>query len=108
MHFISETAFLLTNYGRMPLGVIIVNIEMFYLKMDSTHFVLRLYGVEHTIKDHRQRERKPSAATTWALSDYKQELFYMHNHRQDSTHHGRIYTSRGALVGKRNSSLGPR
>ena len=31
---------------------------------------LRLYGVEHMIKDHSDSERKPAASTTWAtLSD---------------------------------------
>ena len=30
---------------------------MFYLTMHSTHFYLRLYGVEHIVKDHSDRER---------------------------------------------------
>ena len=31
-------------------------------------FYLRLYGVEHMVMNHsdRERERKPAAATTWA------------------------------------------
>ena len=29
------------------------------------------------------------------------------SHRQDSTYHGLCYTSRGALTGMRNSSMGP-
>ena len=33
-------------------------------------------------------------------------LLYAPSHRQDSTYHGLCYTSRGALVGMRNSSMG--
>ena len=31
--------------------------EMFYLTMHSTHFILRLYGVRHMVKDHSDSER---------------------------------------------------
>ena len=34
-------------------------------------------------------------------------LLYAPSHRQDSTHHGLCYTSRGALAGTRYSSMGP-
>ena len=34
-------------------------------------------------------------------------LLYAPSHRQDSTYHGLCYTSRGALAGTRNSSMGP-
>ena len=34
-------------------------------------------------------------------------LLYAPSHRQDSTYHSLCYTSRGALDGKRNSSMGP-
>ena len=34
-------------------------------------------------------------------------ILYAPSHRQDSTHHGLCYTSRGALAGTRNSSMGP-
>ena len=34
-------------------------------------------------------------------------LLYAPSHRQDSTYHGLWYTSRGALAGTRNSSMGP-
>ena len=34
-------------------------------------------------------------------------LLYAPSHRQDSTYHGHGYTSRGALGGTRNSSIGP-
>ena len=35
-------------------------------------------------------------------------LLYAPSHRQDSTYHGLCYTSRGALAGTRNSSMGLR
>ena len=34
-------------------------------------------------------------------------FLYAPSHRQDSTYHGLCYTSRGALAGTRNSSMGP-
>ena len=34
-------------------------------------------------------------------------LLYAPSHRQDDTYHGLCYTSRGALAGTRNSSMGP-
>ena len=34
-------------------------------------------------------------------------LLYAPSHRQDSTYHGLCYTSRGALAGTRNISMGP-
>ena len=33
-------------------------------------------------------------------------LLYASSHRQDDTYHGFCYTSRGALAGTRNSSMG--
>ena len=55
--------------------------EMFYLTMHSTHFILRLYGVGHMVKDHSDSER--------------------------NTYLGLWYTSCGALAGTRNSSMFP-
>ena len=34
-------------------------------------------------------------------------LLYAPSHKQDNTYHGLCYTSRGALAGTRNSSMGP-
>ena len=34
-------------------------------------------------------------------------LVYASSHRQDNTYHGLCYTSRGALAGMRDSSMGP-
>ena len=40
--------------------------EMFYLTTHSTHFILRLYGVRHIVKDHSDSEKGNPAAATWA------------------------------------------
>ena len=61
------------------------------------------------VKDHSDSERgKPAAATWTTLSDYQQGfLLYASSHKQDNTYCGLCYTSRGALAGTRNSSMGP-
>ena len=40
---------------------------MFYLTTHSTHFILRLYGVRHMVKDHSDSERLAA------------RVFYMHH-----------------------------
>ena len=67
-------------------------------------FYLRLYGVTLMVKDYSDSERgnplppHPLAARV---------LLYASSYRQDNTYHGVCYTSRGALAGTRNSSMGP-
>ena len=59
---------------------------------------LRLYGVRHMVKDHSDSEKgNPLPSHRLLLSI----------NRQDNTYHGLCYTSRGALAGTRNSSMGP-
>ena len=78
--------------------------EMFHLTTHSTHFILRLYyGIRHMVKDHSDSK--------WGnpLPPLRGLLFpilYAPFHTQDSTYHGLCYTSRGALAGTRNSSMG--
>ena len=111
--------------------------EVFYLTTHSTHFILRLYGVGHMVKDHSDRER--NVLFNDALNTFYQRLYgvrhmvkdhsdsergnllpphgllfpitawvllYAPSHRQDNTYHSLCYTSRGALAGTRNSSMG--
>ena len=59
---------------------------------------LRLYGVVHMVKNHSDSERGNPLPLHWLLFPIS---------RQDSTYHGLCYTSRGALAGTRNSSMGP-
>ena len=80
--------------------------EMFYLMTHSTHFILRLYGCwiygkGYMVEETRCRHMGYSFRLTARV------LLYEPSHRQDSTYHSLCYTSRGALAGTRNSSMGP-
>ena len=105
--------------------------EMFYLMTHSTHFIygylegrkegsvlfndaldtlyLRLYGVSYMVKDRSDSERgNPLPPHGLLFPINNKGSFIPPSHRQDSTYQGDLwYTSRGALVGSRNSSMGP-
>ena len=81
-----------TDVGRKKEGK-----EMFYLTTHSTHYILRLYGVGHIASDHMCYSFQLTARV----------LLHASSHRQDNTYHSLCYTSRGALAGTRNSSIGP-
>ena len=69
-------------------------------------FYLWLYDVRHMAKDHSDSERgNRHIGYSYRLT--ARVLLYAPSHRQDSTYHGLCYTSRGALAGMRNSSMGP-
>ena len=69
-------------------------------------FYLQLYGVRHMVKDHSDSEKgNPLPPHRLLLSINSKGSFICH--RQDSTYHSLCYTSRGALAGMRNSSMGP-
>ena len=75
-------------------------------------FYLRLYGVRHTVKDHSDSEKGNPLPPhrLLLLINSKGSFIYIYNapsHRQDKTYHSLCYTSRGALAGVRNSSMGP-
>ena len=79
--------------------------EMFYLTTHSTHFIYGYMASDiclRTIlivrKETRCRHMGYSARV----------LLYAPSHRQENTYHGLCYTSRGALAGTRNSSMGKR
>ena len=81
---------------------------MFYLTMHSTHFIysymasdIRLRTILIVRKETRCRHEGYSYRLTARV------LLYAPSHRQDNTYHGLCYTSRGALAGMRNSSMGP-
>ena len=68
-------------------------------------FYLRLYGVRHMVKDHSDSEKgNPLLPHRLLLSINRKG--YAPSHRQDNTYHSLCYTSRGALAGTRNSSMG--
>ena len=64
-------------------------------------FYLRLRTILIVRKETRCRHIGYSYRLTARL------LLYAPSHRQDNTYHGLCYTSRGALAGTRNSSMGP-
>ena len=72
-------------------------------------FYLRLYGVKHMVKDHSDSEKgNPLPPHRLLLSINSKGYFIcIIPHIQDNTYHGLCYTSRGALAGTRNSSMGP-
>ena len=63
-------------------------------------FYLRLYGIRHMVKDHSYSEKGNPLLPA-------RVILYAPSHRQDSKYHGLCYTSRGALAGTKNSSMGP-
>ena len=82
--------------------------EMFYLTTHSTHFIYGYMASDiwlRTIQIAREETRCRHMGYSFRLT--ARVLLYAPSHRLDSTYHGLCYTSRGALTGTRNSSMGP-
>ena len=82
--------------------------KMFYLTTHSTHFIYGYMASDiwlRTILIVRKETRCPHIGYSYRLT--ARVLLYAPSHRQDNTYHGLCYTSRGALAGTRNSSMGP-
>ena len=82
--------------------------EMFYLTTHSTHFIYGNMASDiwlRTILIVRKETRCRHIGYSYRLT--ARVLLYAPSHRQDNTYHGLCYTSRGALAGTRNSSMGP-
>ena len=82
--------------------------EMFYLTTHSTHFIYGYMASDiwlRTILIAREETRCRHMGYSFRLA--ARVLLYAPSHRQDNTYHGLCYTSRGALDGTRNSSMGP-
>ena len=82
--------------------------EMFYLTTHSTHFIYGYMASDiwlRTILIVRKETRCRHIGYSYRLT--ARVLLYAPSHRQDNTYHGLCYTSRGALAGSRNSSMGP-
>ena len=82
--------------------------EMFDLTTHSTHFIYGYMASNiwlRTILIVRKETRCRHIGYSYRLT--ARVLLYAPSHRQDNTYHGLCYTSRGALAGKRNSSMGP-
>ena len=82
--------------------------EMFYLTTLSTHFIYGYMASDiwlGTILIVRTETRRRHIGYSYRLT--ARVLLYAPSHRQDNTYHSLCYTSRGALAGTRNSSMGP-
>ena len=82
--------------------------EVFYLTTHSTHFIYGYIASDiwlRTILIVRKETHCRHIGYSFRLT--ARVLLYAPSHRQDSTYHGLCYTSRGALAGTRNSSMGP-
>ena len=82
--------------------------EMFYLTTHSTHFIYGYMASHIWLRTNlivREETRCRHIGYSFQLT--ARVLLYTPSHRQDSTHHGLCYTSRGALAGTRNSPIGP-
>ena len=80
---------------------------MFYLTTHSTHFIYGYVASDiwlRTILIVRKETRCHYIGYSFRLA--ARVLLYAPSHRQDSTYHSLCYTSRGALSGTRNSSMG--
>ena len=81
---------------------------MFYLTTHSTHFIYSYMASDiwlRTILIVRMETRCRHIGYSYRLT--ARVFLYAPSHRQDNTYHGLCYTSRGALAGTRNSSMGP-
>ena len=82
--------------------------EMFYLTTHSTHFIYIYMASDiwlRTILIVRKETRCCHIGYSFRLT--ARVLLYAPSHTQDNTYHSLCYTSRGALAGTRNSSMGP-
>ena len=81
--------------------------EMFYLTTHSTHFIYGYMASDIWLRPIlivRKETRCRHIGYSYRLT--ARVLLYAPSHRQN-TYHGLCYTSRGALAGTRNSSMGP-
>ena len=80
---------------------------MLYLTTHSTHFIYGYMASDiwlRTILIVRKETRCRHIGYSYRLA--ARVLLYAPSHRQDNTYHGLCYTSRGALAGTINSSMG--
>ena len=80
---------------------------MFYLTTHSTHFIYGYMASDiwlRTILIVRKETRCRHIGYSYRLT--ARVLLYAPSHTQDNTYHGLCYTSRGALAGTSNSSMG--
>ena len=81
--------------------------EMFYLTTHSTQFIYGYMASDIWLRTILIVRKETRCHIGYSFRLTARVLLYAPSHRQDSTYHGLCYTSRGALAGTRNSSMGP-
>ena len=80
---------------------------MFYLTTHLTHFIYGYIGSDIWLRTilivRNETHCRHIGYSFWLTA---RVLLYAPSHRQDRTYHSLCYTSRGALAGMRNSSVG--
>ena len=81
---------------------------MFYLMTHSTHFSYGYMASDIWLRTilivRKETHCRHMGYSFWLAA---RVLLYAPSHRQDNTYHSLCYTSRKALAGMRNSSMGP-
>ena len=77
---------------------------MFYFTTHSTHFI---YGHMASLTIQLVREETRCRHMGYSFRLAARVILYASSHKQDNKYHGVCYTSRRALAGARNSSMGP-
>ena len=81
--------------------------KCFYLTTHSTHFIYSYMASDIWLRIILiVRKETRCRHIGYSLRLTARVLLYAPSHRKDSTYHGLCYTSRGALAGTRNSSMG--
>ena len=81
---------------------------MFYLTMHSTHFIYSYMAADIWLRTTQiAREETRCCHIGYSFRLAARVLLYASSHIQANTYHSLCYTSRGALAGMRNSSMGP-
>ena len=77
-----------------------------YLTIHSTHLFMVIWHQTYGkgLKIVREKTRCRHMGYSFRLA--ARVILYGSSHRQDNTYHGLCYTSRGALAGMRNGSMG--
>ena len=85
------------------------SLRLFYLTTHSTHFIYGYMASDiwyfRTIQIAREETRCRHMGYSFRLT--ARVILYAPSHRQDNTYQSFCYTSREALAGTRNSSMGP-
>ena len=81
--------------------------EMFYLTTHSTHFIYGYMPSDIWLRTILIVRKETCCHIGYSYRLTARVLLYAPSHSQDNTYHSLCYTSRGALAGTRNSSMGP-